>query len=37
VFLVPAGEVEEARAAAGDRLKVATVDTMDEALEALRS
>jgi Lon-like protease len=37
VFLVPAGEADEAAAAAGDRLEVIAVETFDEALAALRS
>jgi PDZ domain-containing protein len=36
LFLVPAAEVQEARARAGDALKVVGVRTIDDALRALR-
>jgi PDZ domain-containing protein len=36
VFLVPRDELAEARKAAGDRLKVVPVDTLDDALAELR-
>jgi Lon-like protease len=36
LFLVPAGEVREARSRAGDALKVVGVRTIDDALRALR-
>ena len=35
LFLVPSGEVEEARALAGDGLRVEPVDTLDDALRIL--
>jgi PDZ domain-containing secreted protein len=35
LFLVPSGELEEARRIAGDDLRVEAVDTLDEALAAL--
>jgi len=35
LFLVPSGEVEEARALAGDDLRVEPVDTVDDALRIL--
>ena len=37
VFLVPSGEVEEARQRAGDKVKVIGVDTLRDALDALAS
>jgi PDZ domain-containing protein len=37
MFLVPAAEAKEARKAAGKRLKVASVNTMDDAVAALAS
>jgi PDZ domain-containing secreted protein len=35
LFLVPSGELEEARRFADDDLQVEPVDTLDQALEAL--
>lgn len=37
IFLAPAGEVDQARAAAGDRLQVIGAATLDDALNALRA
>ena len=35
LFLVPSGELEEARAVAGDDMRVEPVDTLDDALAVL--
>ncbi|MGH3787219.1 MAG: YlbL family protein [Pseudonocardiaceae bacterium] len=37
IFLAPAGEVDQARVAAGDRLQVIGVATLDDALNALKA
>ncbi len=37
IFLAPAGEAEQARAAAGDRLQVIGVTTLDDAIGALKA